>query len=213
MKILTHIELTDRVYNRLKEMIQNGELEPGQKIVQEKLSEKLGISRSPLLKALQRLEHEFLVESIPRRGMYVKKMNPEEILDIFYVREVFEGLAAKLAAKKITPQEISKLKSLFSPFSENPDSINISKYHNADRIFHPIIYKIADSPMLGNVTTIAYQAGLVRPPEETLNEHLAIIDALERGNSEQAEEISRKHIHESTKFLEKQFKLNDTIKA
>ena len=214
MAVLEHIELTDRVYNALKKMILNGELEPGQKIVQEKLSEELGVSRSPLLKALQRLENEFLVESIPRRGMYVKKMKPGEILDIFYVREVFEGLAARLAANKITAKEIRQLKSLFAPFSENPDNINVSKYHEADRKFHPIIYQIADSPvlskleMLGNVTIIAYQAGLVRPPEETLSEHLGIIDALEQGDGHLAEEIARKHIRESTKSLEKQFTLN-----
>ena len=211
---LEHIELTVRVYDRLKQMILSGELEPGQKIVQEKLSERLGISRSPLLKALQRLENEFLVESVPRRGMYVKKMKPSEILDIFYVREVLEGLAARLSAKKITAQEIRQLKSLFAPFSENPDAININEYQDADRSFHPLIYKIADSPvlskleMLGNVTIIAYQAGLVRPPEETLSEHLGIIDALERGDGNLAEEISRNHIRESTKFLEKQFSLS-----
>jgi len=212
MKLINHIELTDRVYLILKEMILNGELEPGQKIVQEKLSEKLGISRSPLLKALQRLEHEFLVESIPRRGIYVKKMSLGEILDIFYVREVFEGLAARLAARKITSQELLNLKSLFSPFEENSVNINLNEYQNADRLFHPLIYKIANNPvlskleMIGNVTIIAYQAGLVRPPQETLNEHLGIIKALEHGDGNLAEEISRKHIRESTRFLEEKLK-------
>ena len=116
MATLEHIELTDRVYDELKQMILHGELEPGQKIVQEKLSEELGVSRSPLLKALQRLENEFLVESIPRNGMYVKKMKPGEILCIFYVREVFEGLEEHVAENKIIAVEMNKLKSMFSSF-------------------------------------------------------------------------------------------------
>ncbi|MEO0733057.1 MAG: GntR family transcriptional regulator, partial [Bacteroidota bacterium] len=68
---MEHVELGERVYLAVKKMILDQELKPGQKLVQEKLAERLGVSRSPLLKALQRFEAELLVTSIPRRGMLV----------------------------------------------------------------------------------------------------------------------------------------------
>jgi len=74
---MEHVELVDRLYLTVKQMILDQQLVPGQKLVQEKLATELGVSRSPLLKALQRLESELLVESFPRRGMYVKQLAPD----------------------------------------------------------------------------------------------------------------------------------------
>jgi len=133
--MMEHLELMDRIYLRLKKMIFNQELKPGQKLVQEKLAEDLGVSRSPLLKALQKLENELLVERIPRRGMYVKSMSLKEIVDIFQCRTVFEGLSARLTASLATPEQLKELKLLFTPF-QNKKRINTTAYANADRIFH-----------------------------------------------------------------------------
>ncbi len=82
MAKIEHVDLSLRVYDSLKGMILSGKLVPGQKIVQMKLAEEIGVSRTPLLKALQMLEHELLVESIPRRGMFVKAMKPQELIDL-----------------------------------------------------------------------------------------------------------------------------------
>jgi DNA-binding GntR family transcriptional regulator len=207
MAPLEHIELSDRVYAQIRDMILAGELMPGEKIYQEKLADQLGVSRTPLLKALQRLEHEFLVTSVPRRGVYVKKISLDEVIDVFYSREVLEGLAAKLAARRRTDTELERLKALFYPFRDQT-AIDVKQYESADRAFHPLMFQMSHSPTLarmeniGNVLIMAYQAQLVRPPEETLEEHLTIIRAIETGNSDLAEEMARTHVRKSRESLE-----------
>ena len=78
--VIQHNNLSRPVYERLKGMIANGMLSPGQKLIQEKLATEFGVSRTPLLKALQSLEHEMLVESIPRRGIYVRQISMQEMI-------------------------------------------------------------------------------------------------------------------------------------
>ena len=213
MTPIEHIDLTKRVYEELKKMILEGELKPGQKILQEKIAEQLGISRTPLLKALQMLEYELLVESIPRRGMYVKKLSAAEIIDVFYAREVLEGLAARLSAQKISEKQIVQLRGLFDPFLQDKDNINFEAYEKADRHFHIMILKLSDSTvlkrleMIGNVLLIAYQASLVRPPSETLSEHIAIIEAMSARNGDLAEKLCRDHICKSRIKLVKELEM------
>lgn len=201
---LAHVELVDRVYQKVKQLIFDQELKPGQKLVQEKLAEQLGVSRSPLLKALQKLESEFLVENIPRRGMYVRSLSLQEIHDIFQCRAVIEGLSARLAAKLASPDDIKELVLLFTPF-QKMKNIDPLTYAVADRNFHNRIMHISGNAMilklemLSNIHLRAYQAGLLRPPEETLDEHFAIIEAISRKKATLAERLMRNHIEKSIK--------------
>ena len=89
----------DEIIHIIKEMIENRLLMPGQKIPQEKLAADLGISRTPLISALKFLEQEKLVETKPRRGFFVRLFTIEEMISIFEIREVLEGLSARRAAK------------------------------------------------------------------------------------------------------------------
>ncbi|MBN1479274.1 GntR family transcriptional regulator [candidate division KSB1 bacterium] len=204
---LEHIELTDRIYSRVKKMIFDQELLPGQKLLQEKLSAQLGVSRTPLLKALHRLESEMLVESKPRRGLFVKQMSVEEIIDIFHVRAVIEGLSARLAAAHVQNEHITFLRQLFQPFRDQ-HPIDYTEYEKADRQFHNsiMLYSgnkiIARLEMLSNLHLQAFQAGLLRPPEETIDEHFNIIKALAAGDGQQAEQFMRNHIDKSREALQ-----------
>ena len=206
---MEHLELVDRIYARVKQMIFDQELKQGQKIVQEKLASQLGISRSPLLKALQRLHSEMLVESIPRRGMYVKSIDMEELADVFECRAVLEGLSARLLAQRITPEQLKKLKACFKPF-EGKDKIKIDTYAKADRDFHSFILEwsgnkvISRLEMLGNVHLKAMQAGLLREPTDTLPEHLAIIDAIANRDASRAEQLMRNHVEKSIDDFKKE---------
>ncbi len=203
---MEHLELVDRIYFEVKRMIFDQRLKPGQKLVQEKLSEELGVSRSPLLKALQRLESEFLVEQIPRRGMYVKRMTEKEIVDVFQCRAVIEGLSARLATGVIDPAGIDELRGYFRPF-QGRESIEVFAYAEADRSFHTRIMQwsgnavILRLEVLSNIHLKAYQAGLLRPPERTLPEHFAIIEAMARGDGALAEQLMRAHIERSIEAL------------
>jgi DNA-binding GntR family transcriptional regulator len=200
---IEHVDLTSRVYERIKGMILSGDLSPGKKIVQERLAKRIGVSRTPILRALQMLEHEFLVQGIPRRGVYVKEMQKEEILDAFDCREAIEGIAARLAAARISPDQLAELRSLFEPFQHDGRPISVKKYAQIDLRFHRLLIEASSNrillriEMLGNVSIICSNRGLVRPPEETLPEHLGIVEAISQHNGDLAEERVRSHIRRS----------------
>ncbi len=203
--MIEHLELSQPVYKKLKDMILTHELIPGQKIVQEKIAKQLGVSRTPLLKALQMLEYEMLVESIPRRGMFVKNMDWREMVEVFDCRECLEGMAVNLLTEKKNASYVQRLQKLMEPFLSG--EIDIVKYRKADAKFHQTIIDLCGNAMLkrmyffGNIYAKVVQAGLVRAPEETLPEHLKILKAIESGNPKLAEQELRQHVHNSRKLL------------
>lgn len=204
-----HVNLTSWIYDQLKSQILEHKLKPGKKIVQEEIANDLGVSRTPLLKVLQILEAEFLVESIPRRGYFVRKINNKEMIDVFECREVLEGLSARLVAKEASDSDIKAIRDCFAPFINNGNSIDEKAYEKADQRFHSLISKTCNNQilsrleMIGNVQILAYQQGLLRPPAETLPEHIEIIKALENKNPDKAEKAMRRHIRRSLNSLKK----------
>jgi GntR family transcriptional regulator, vanillate catabolism transcriptional regulator len=109
-------DLSYKAYLQLKELILSGKLKPGEKIPQEHIAQKLGISRMPLHKAFQMLENELLVKSIPRRGIYVKEPNLQEIADAFECREALESVACHRLVESASDEDIDQLENLFTPF-------------------------------------------------------------------------------------------------
>jgi DNA-binding GntR family transcriptional regulator len=203
-----HIDLTSWIHEELKSQILEHKLKPGQKIVQEDVARELGVSRTPVLKVLQMLEAEFLVESIPRRGYFVREISTKELIDVFDYREVVEGLAARLVALKADDSDIKTIKDCFAPFVNSVKPVNEYEYEIADQRFHSLIKKKSNNIMLsrmemmGNVHILAYQRGLLRSPEKTLPEHEEIIRALENRDADEAEEAMRIHIRRSRISLE-----------
>src|SRR5210317_70100 len=131
-----HENLDQKAYSILKNMIIERKLLPGQKIPQEKLARDLGISRTPLIGALKFLEQEKLIESVPRRGFFVRLFSKEEMVYIFELREVLEGLAARRAAAKVTESQIVELDSFFRQFTKQKTISDYKDYAREDRRFH-----------------------------------------------------------------------------
>ena len=200
---IEYYDLSIQAYKRIKEKILNDELPAGEKIVQEKLAAELGVSRMPLHKAFQMLENEFLVESIPRRGYFVRKFDFNEIIDAFECREAIEGVAARRVAENASSHQIDYLYSLFAPFADNPQDADLRSYEHADFNFHKSILEFSGNKILkkmemfGNVLIKTYQRGLIRGPKETFHEHMAIIDAIANHDGESAEKLLRKHFRKS----------------
>jgi DNA-binding GntR family transcriptional regulator len=199
-------DLSYKAYLQLKELILSGKLKPGEKIPQEHIAQKLGISRMPLHKAFQMLENELLVKSIPRRGIYVKEPNLQEIADAFECREALESVACHRLVESASDEDIDQLENLFTPFRDNPE-IDLIAYQQADQQFHDLIIKLTGNKMLmrmeviGNVLINSYRKGLIRKPDETLCEHFAIIDALRSRDAGKAEKIIRQHSVKSRKVV------------
>lgn len=204
--MIEHTDLSRPIYLRIKEMIVTGELKQGEKIIQEKIAESMGVSRTPLRKALLTLENEYLIESIPRRGMYIKSWDEKEIFDIYICREALEGMAARILAMRNDPVINEKLESCFATFSSNK-KIDLAAYSKADEIFHTNLIKLTGNLPLdkiyffSNIHDKIIGRGLVRPPEETLEEHFKIINAIKKGNADDAELYAREHIRTSRELL------------
>jgi len=192
-------ELTAQAYHRVRAMIRATELKPGQKIVQEKLAAQLGISRTPLRSALQLLEGENLVVSVPRRGMFVRKYSPEEIDHIFDCRVALEATATRLYTKIASVEMIDQLEAIFDPFSSLM-KIDAKAYQKADSRFHQLLIEGCGNPFLqrlykqGNILVCLDLIGLIRPAEETMSEHSAIINAIRSGDGELAEKEMKHHL-------------------
>lgn len=203
---IQYSDLSFEVYKRLKAMILSNELKSGEKLKQEHVASMLGVSRMPLHKAFQMLENEMLVENLPRRGFYVTEIDNNKMLDAFECREALEGIAARRVALIITKKELKQLKKLFAPFIEKKN-IDIKKYIEADQAFHNSILKISGNQILQkfevvrNITSQTYRGGLIRQPEDTLDEHLEIINAIEKGDSKLAENLMREHSVKTQELL------------
>jgi DNA-binding GntR family transcriptional regulator len=208
-----HENLDQKAYQTLKGMIIDRQLLPGDKIAQEKLAEDLGISRTPLVNALKLLEQDKLVQSVPRRGFFVRHFNKREMISIFELREVLEGLAARRAAENITDKEIEHLKGFFRQFNGTQRIADIKAYAKEDRLFHTFLTKVGAKEFLKsiletyNIISYSYQwdsaEGLIQPPDETLYDHRAVIDAISRRDAESAENHMRRHLKKSILILKK----------
>lgn len=208
---VTHKNLDAKVYDRLKSMILERKLLPGEKIPQEKLAQDLGISRTPLVNALKFLEKEKLVQSIARRGFFVRLFTKQEMISIFELREVLEGLAARRAAMNITDKEIEQLRGFFQSFQGLSDIKDIRAYAKEDRRFHNFLLDIGAKEFLKsileayNIIIYSYQVisseGLVQSPNDSIQDHLAVIKAVSRRDGKSAEKLMRNHLKKSITIL------------
>jgi DNA-binding GntR family transcriptional regulator len=218
-----HENLDHKVYRQIKSMILEQRLKPGTKIRQEKLAEELGISRTPLVSALKKLEQERLIRAIPRRGFYVRLFSSEEMVRIFELREVLEGLAARRACQSISEDQIRKLRVFFKGLKLSDHARSVEKYAEEDRRFHQFLVEIGGDELLSNIletysiVTSSYlggfRGGLVRPPRETFPEHVAIIEAIARRDAEGAEQAARLHLRRSRERLMRQALEEDVPKS
>ena len=209
-----HENLDHKVHRKIKSMILEQKLKPGAKIYQEKLALDLGISRTPLVNALKKLEQERLIMAIPRRGFYVRQFSKQEMVGIFELREVLEGLAARRASLCISNDQVRKLQGFFKGIKASDDTRSINRYAAEDRRFHNFLIEIGGDELMSSILeaysiiTFSYlgefRGGLVRPPKETLSEHRAIIEAITEKDPEKAEQAARLHLKRSREKLSKE---------
>ena len=211
--MIQHSDLSIPVYEKLKQMILSNQLKPGEKLLQEKLATQLGVSRTPLLKAMQMLEYDYLVESIPRRGMFVKKLTVEEMVDIYDVREGIETVAVRLVIERANEKQIKQLKNIWEPF-ESQNNINGDRYKKADDKFHALLLEFSGNKILEKTYRNSFlqarivQMGIMRPPDQTLPEHLELINAIAARDFIKADGAIKNHLRRSKESIESKFKEN-----
>ena len=114
IKLLDHQNISDKAYNVLLEMIIGGRFESGERLIEEQLAENLGVSRTPLRDAINRLAKDGLVSIQPRKGASVQRFSIDDVMEVYDIRIALEGLATGLAAAKIDLNKLEKLKVLFA---------------------------------------------------------------------------------------------------
>ena len=196
------MRITDTVYNSIKAAIIQHDLSPGSHLSVPALAEQLGVSRSPIREAVQKLISEGLAYEKPRKGAYVTEFNTKDLLPLFQVRLVLDGLAAKLAAKAMSKSLNSKLELIISKHRNAIDDKDPDKFTNADIQLHTTILDASDNNPLQELARQVYDKIYVAMkaraaplgPEVSFQDHLNIYNAIVKSNSEEAENAARSHV-------------------
>ena len=196
------VSIADQIFEKLEQDILSGEYARGEVLTEIKLSEQLGVSRTPVREALRRLEQEHIIE-VSTRGAVVVGLSAQDIDLIYEIRTRIEGLAVRLAVIKACPQDVEQLRKtveLQEFYTKKGDAENI---RNADSEFHKKLYKMSGSAALCDTLTdlhkkiLKYRSVSVSKrsrAKSSLAEHKAIFDAIACGNAELAERLTVEHI-------------------
>jgi DNA-binding GntR family transcriptional regulator len=198
--------LADALFQALSEAIVRGDLKPGMKLSEPRLSVQYRVSRGPLREAIHRLEERRLVVRSPRQGARVVTLSPAAAIELFNIREVLEGLAAREAATHARRDEVEALRSMLATHRlalEKPDAM-IYWQDTANSDFHFFVARIARSDQLFDLLCNQYytlfrlyrmQHRLVPGRAQlALREHERIVEAIAEGDGELAEMLMRRHI-------------------
>jgi DNA-binding GntR family transcriptional regulator len=191
------------VYESLRDAIADGRIAGGERVREEEVARNLGVSRTPVREALQRLQQRGLLVG-PPRGLVVAQLDREQVLELYAMREILEGSAARFAAKRATAGEIATLYQLQEQLkAAQGDDL---RHINLNRRFHQAIYEAAHNRyLMQTLDTMLDSFALLRSTTLRLphrqrdsdEERRRIIAAIERRDSDLAEKEAREHIRQA----------------
>lgn len=212
--INTNFSLKDKIYESLKEAISsmdiyadNAEL----RLDERQLSEKLGISRTPIREALARLEQEGLVSIAPRKGVYIVRKTKQEIIEMVTVWAALESMAARLVIQEASDNEIASLREMFTTFEGEQVTAHIDEYSDTNIKFHLAILTLSKSKLLREMadnlfihmrSIRARTIGEDNRAKRSIVDHLHIIEALENRDTDLAERLVREHTLNLARHIE-----------
>ena len=202
--------LAEICYQSIKSAIVEDELKPGTVLQERALAEKLSVSRTPVREALQRLAKDGLVEIIPGKGAIVSKFTAEDVREILQIRELLEGLAARLTADNATTEDLEWMESLLSPTNQYLAEKRFKDLYEVDLKFHSFLAgKSQNSRLISILNMLGDQirrmTSLSREDpiraSESIAQHKAILEAIKARDAETAEEAMRHHIRSVRAYL------------
>lgn len=205
-----YLPLRDVVFNTLRDAILTGKLVPGERLMENQLAEKLGVSRTPVREALRMLELENLVELVPRKGAQVLDMSEKDIINILEVRGVLEGLATGLACKKMGAEGLAELKSLEERFEKAISEKALEEIAEIDEQFHNVIFASTDNDKLiqifNNLQIQLYRYRMAHLKLDSsiaaiVAHHKGIIRAIENHDVEEGTTMAQGHVKYHTEFI------------
>lgn len=200
-----YMPLRDVVFVTLRRQILKGDLKPGERLMEIALANRLGVSRTPIREAIRKLEHEGLVEMLPRRGAHVAGITRRELRDVLEVRRTLEILAITKASELMKDEDLAaltKAEETFRQLVENPEA-DLTGLGEADEHFHDIIYQATGNrrliQILGNLREQMYRFRVeylkdTDSRHALVHEHDALAAALTERDREEAVRLIKLHI-------------------
>ncbi len=197
--------LKDRIYQELKRAILAVDIyasDEEHRLDERRLADDLGVSRTPVREALVRLENEGFVRNVPRRGAFVARKTKAEIVEMILVWAALESMAARLVTERASDHEIATLRRLFATFEGEQVGAKIDEYSETNIEFHQALLRLSRCALLNDMTDnlFAHMRGIRRRTiseadraSRSIIDHLHIIEALERRDTELAERLARQH--------------------
>lgn len=221
--------MSDAVFEALHAAILDGTFAPGERLRQEALAQELGVSQITVREALNRLVSEGLCIRVPYKGVRVVALSLEDLEDIYAMRSLLEGMAVELAADRITPEELARMRELLPDTVVNPDPESVTRAREANREFHEIAIRASGrsylvrvlgqiwdwiDPMMLYERTLTKEWGAEIRTKWGLQDklqHTRLLEALEAGNGLRARQVVEDYVAQAHENLVSIIPLPDTI--
>ncbi len=196
--------LAEVLHAELEVAIINGLLKPGDKLDEQEIAQRFGVSRTPVREAFRMLGANDLVDLRSRQGVVVRKIGVNTLLEMFQVMAELEGLCARLAARRLTEKQKNDLQAIHKRLIDASTSADAGTFYAINQEFHEVIYDASRNAYLANQTrelrnrVAPFRRRVTLMPhrfEKTVREHEAIIDAIVRHDAEQAHTAMRDHVN------------------
>ncbi|KUN79291.1 GntR family transcriptional regulator [Streptomyces griseoruber] len=200
---MVRVPESQRVRDALENAVIDGRYRPGERLDPIQLEQEFGCSRTPIREALQALERSGLVQIRPKRGTYVTELSISELAERFEVMAELEGMAARLAARRIERESLDELEQALRECEKHATAGDADSYYYANAWFHGIVYDSCGNEYLRHQAHALkralqpYRRLQLRVPDRmrrSLAEHREIADAIAGGDAETAENAARDHV-------------------
>ncbi|BDB27785.1 transcriptional regulator [Cupriavidus sp. TA19] len=207
--------LRDQAYAMLRQAIADADIYQSHdeiRLDERVLSEAMGVSRTPIREAMTLLEQEGFLRTVPRRGIYIMRKTKREIVEMIQMWAALESMAARLATQNATDQEIAQLRRMFDSFRDSTPAEHIEEYSDANIVFHQAIVQLSKSQIImDTIRNIFIHVRAIRKmtisqsdrASRSIVDHLRIIEALEKRDTELAERLVRQHSLDLAEYVEK----------
>lgn len=203
--------LGDMVYRQIKDSIINGELLPGDRLMELKLAEQMGVSRTPVRDAIKRLENEDMVVTVKDRGAKVASINAKDVKEATEMRIVLGQMCVRMAAENISDEYIRKMKDTNENFLRAAMAGDVRKLSLADNAFHRCICDATGSKIVHEITEV-FEQKILRYKFEYLrmekdytsiyNEHRQLAETLAAGDADKAQDLIKAHVSRQNRIIE-----------
>ena len=205
--------LRDQAYSMLKQAISDTDIYGYRDEVQldkRVLTEALGVSRTPVREAMTLLEQEGFLRTVPRKGIYIVRKTKTEIVEMIQMWAALESMSARLATLNASDEDIAGLRHLFDGFRETAPTAHLDEYSDANIAFHQEIVRIGGCKLIADtIRNIFIHVRAIRKKtifqsdraERSIVDHMRIIEALERRDTEAAESLVRQHSLDLAAFV------------